>query len=102
MSKPVLRETVWLTMICMIDLASTVVLLKLGLAKEANPVLTPYLNHSLGAFVAAKTFLSIMPLVCLEMIGWLNPRVAKLGVRVGIAGYLGVYVIGSLRIHGLL
>lgn len=102
LSRPVYSGTTLLAMICMLDLASTVVLLHLNIAKEANPILAPYLNHSLGAFVAAKTFFSVAPLVGLEMVGWMYPSLARLAVRVGIVGYLAVYVLGSLGIHGLL
>ncbi len=102
LERPVLSETVLLALLCMLDLGSTIVLVKLGIAKEANPILSPYLGHSVGAFVAAKTFLSVAPLVGIEMLGWLKPGLAKLAIRAGLIGYIAVYVFGSLKIHDLL
>ena len=102
LQKPVLLETILLASLCMLDLGSTIVLVQLGIAKEANPILVPYIGHSIGAFVAAKTFLSIAPLVGIEMLGWIKPQLARFAVRIGLLGYVAVYFFGSLRIHGLI
>lgn len=99
-SQHVQREAIFLTMIAMLDLASTIVLVKLGIATEANPILGWYLAQGLGMFVAAKTFLSFAPIAGLEIVGWKYPKLAKAGLRLGIAGYLAVYGIGTLQIHG--
>jgi len=99
-SKHVNGEALLLALICMLDLFSTIVLIKLGVAKEANPILAWYLGQGLGMFVAAKTFLSVLPIAGLEIVGWKYPSLAKLGLRAGIVGYVATYGIGTLQIHG--
>lgn len=94
------KEAILLTSIAMLDLGSTIVLVKLGIAKEANPILAWYLGQGLGMFVAAKTFLSFAPVAGLEIVGWKYPKLAKTGMRVGIFAYLALYGIGTLQIHG--
>jgi hypothetical protein len=98
--KPVQREAILLSAIAMLDLASTIILVKLGIAKEANPILGWYLAQGLGMFIAAKTFLSMVPIAGLEIVGWKYPRLAKIGLRAGILGYVAVYGLGTLQIHG--
>ena len=100
--KPVRKEALLLAGIAMIDLASTIVLIKLGIAKEANPILAWYLGQGMGMFVAAKTFLSMAPIAGLEIVGWKDPGLARFGLRAGIAGYLAIYGFGTLQIHGWL
>jgi hypothetical protein len=101
-SAPVKNESILLAVICMADLFSTVVLVRLGIASEANPILGWYLAQGVGMFVAAKTFLSIAPIAGLEIVGWRYPRLARLALRAGIVGYIAIYGIGSLQIHGML
>ncbi len=100
--RPIQKETILLTLICMVDLTLTLVVIGLGKAVESNPILQPYVSQGMGSFIAAKTFLSMAPLVGLEMVSWVNPKLAKLALRIGIAGYLGVYLFGSQGIHGLI
>jgi hypothetical protein len=98
--KPVLHETTLLAIICIVDLASTVVLLGLGVAKEANPVLQPFVAMGIPAFIGAKLLYSIGPLTLLEIIRTWRPNLVKWALRAGVVGYLSTYVIGTLRIHG--
>jgi len=100
-SAPVRKESILLAIICMLDLLSTVVLIKLGIATEANPILGWYLAQGMGMFVAAKTFLSMAPIAGLEIVGWKYPRLAQFALRAGIAGYIAIYGLGSLQINGM-
>jgi hypothetical protein len=83
----------------MLDLVSTVILVGNGLAKEANPILAAYMNQSIAAFIAAKTFFSMAPIVGLEIVGWVKPFLARFALRFGLVAYIGTYIIGSLHIN---
>jgi hypothetical protein len=98
--RPVLWETVVLALLCVIDTFSTVVLLKMGLAIEANPLLQPFVRQGLAVFVFAKSALFVSPLAILEGLRALRPQFVQVCLRAGIVGYVLVYVVGSLGVHG--
>ncbi|HEY0868629.1 MAG TPA: DUF5658 family protein [Fimbriimonas sp.] len=95
----VLPETVWLAFICVLDAVLTVILVQEGLAVESNPLLAWSFNYGSVGFMATK-ILSFAP--ALAIIETLRPRLgdfAQLALRVGIIGYILLYVFGSIAIH---
>lgn len=100
--RPILAETGLLALICVLDMASTLVLVQLGLAVEANPILAWTLEGSGWVFLVVKTLSFLVPLVIIEYLRTHTPRFIPLALRAGVVGYLAVYVIGSLRIHGMI
>jgi hypothetical protein len=97
--RPVLWETIVLALLCLIDTFSTVVLLKLGIAIEANPILEPFARQGMAIFVLAKSVSFLPPLAILEGLRAVRPDFVKVCLRAGIAGYLLVYLVGSLGLH---
>jgi hypothetical protein len=101
-SKPILVETVLLAIICMADMISTVILVKNGLAVEANPLLAWSLAGSGWAFIVIKTASFAFPLAIIEKLRGRCPSFIPWALRAGVVGYLAVYVVGSLKVSGLL
>ncbi len=99
-SRRVLVETWLLALICILDMASTLVLVRMGLAREANPLLAWSLEGSGAAFVLIKTFSFLVPLAIIEGLRERCPKFIPWALRAGAVGYLLVYVVGSLKIHG--
>jgi hypothetical protein len=87
-------------MLCAADMMVTVVLIKLGHAKEANPLLGLLLQNSLPAFAAVKTISFLLPLATLEVYRPLRPRFIERAVQAGLLGYLLLYVFGSVGVSG--
>lgn len=84
----------------MLDMASTLVLVQLGLAVEANPLLAWTLQGSGWVFVVVKTLSFLVPLVAIEVLRCRTPKFVPIALRAGAVGYLMVYIIGTLKIHG--
>jgi hypothetical protein len=100
--RPVLWETIILALLCVVDTFFTVLLLRLGIAVEANPLLAPFAALGAAPFVLAKSVSFLPPLALLEVLRPLRPGFIQFSLRVGIFGYIAVYIVGSLQIHGLL
>lgn len=96
--RPVLIESAILAAICVIDVAHTLAIVRLGIAKEANPIVAWSLDHSDGAFVAFKLGSLAAILVALEAIRIHRHDFVQKAIRLGIAGYLGLYLIGSIAL----
>lgn len=94
---PVSRLTVLLFAICLLDLFTTLWLVLTRRAAEANPLMDIFLAHSVGAFVAAKLALSILPLAVLEWARPHRPVFVRQALFVAIAAYLASYAIGVAR-----
>jgi hypothetical protein len=101
MRRPVLWETTVLALLCLLDMFSTILVIKLGMAVEANPILAPFIRQSFLSFALVKSAFFIPPLAILESLRPVRPRFVRLGLRAGIAGYLLVYVLGSIGVHGI-
>jgi len=93
------RESVWLGSLCLADMLWTVWLIRSGLAIEANPILSFYLNRGLITFVAVKSLLFVGPLLVLEWVRRRRPRFVQAMLRLAIALYLGSYCAGIWRIN---
>lgn len=87
------RETWLLLLIGLADLVSTILLVRSGLVREANPVMAWYLVHfGVWAFCVAKTTLLICPLVILEWARRIKPYLGLWALRLALAGYLLLYL----------
>ena len=91
-----------MALICVVDTFFTVLLIKLGLAVEANPLLAPFAASGIAPFVVAKSLFFLPSLAMVECLRPLRPQFVQFCLRIGIAGYLAIYVLGSLSIHHLL
>lgn len=90
-------ESLLLGGLCLFDLVSTVLLLRAGIAVEANPLLDFYIRAGgIAAFVAAKALLTIGPLFALELLRRRRPRLVRSVLRLGIALYLITYGLGGM------
>jgi len=98
LNRPVLTESVILTLICLLDTAHTLTVVRLGIAKEANPIVAWSLAHSDWAFITFKLGSSIAVVSALEHIRCRVDKFVRFMLRCGIAGYIGIYVFGSIAL----
>jgi hypothetical protein len=90
-------ESLVLGALCLFDLAATVLLIRSGLAVEANPLLDFYIkNGGMIAFIGAKLLLTLGPLFALEVLRRNRPQFVRLTLRLGIVLYLLAYGIGGV------
>ena len=97
--KPVYWESVILSLMCLVDAWLTILLVAHGWAVEANPLMAFFLSQSVPAFVLAKLLFFLPAIIACEYLRHKNPRFALLAVRVGLFGYMAVYVIGDLAVN---
>ncbi len=94
------RETTLLATVSLADLASTLWLLRCGLATEANPILAYYLELGIVPFALAKLLLSLGMLALVEAARPLcRPRFFRACLRTCLVAYVGIYsvlVLGQL------
>src|SRR5437660_799811 len=90
-------STYLLGSICMVDLSTTVVLLRFGGAAEANPLMARFLAHGVCAFVGAKLVFILLPICILEWARRRRPLFVLRAVAFGIAAYLMLYTVGVSR-----
>ena len=100
--RPVLWETMILALLCIVDTFFTILLIKLGIAVEANPLLAPFAAAGVAPFVLVKTACFAPALAILECLRAIKPQFVQLCLRAGIAGYVLVYTLGEIGIHKLL
>lgn len=94
--RPILIETAVLAAICLLDTAHTLAIVRLGVAREANPVVAWSLAMGDGAFVAFKLGLTTLILLALEYIRTHRETFVRKALRFGVLGYLGLYLFGSV------
>lgn len=85
--------------LALLDMLSTLYLMRAGVVVEANPVLAAYASVSPLAFVVAKLLMTVPQLVLLECIARRYPLLVRRYGRLGIAAYALVYVAGSLILN---
>jgi hypothetical protein len=89
-----------LALVCLLDLISTMWLLKTGSAVEANPVMEFYLAHGgTLCFIVMKAFLFIAPLFILEQIRKRKPIFIRTLIRSYLAAYVVLYGVGSWYVN---
>ncbi len=97
--RPVLPETALFAMICVVDMALTIVLILMGVAKEANPLLASLVSIGLWAFTAVKTASFLVPLAIIEYIRPISPTFIERALQIGLVGYLVAYGIGVVTVN---
>ncbi len=93
------RESQILIALCVLDLATTLVLLRTDRATEGNPIMAFYLRYGVGTFVLAKLSLIFLPVFIAEWSRQYRPRFVKLMLRGAIATYAGIYLMLFLTIN---
>lgn len=86
-----------LAVICFADMMSTLWLVKMGAAAEANPIMRFYLNLGAIWFLLAKSLLFVGPIYLLEMMRRRHPLPIQRALRLGIVLYLVCYAIGGWK-----
>ncbi len=86
------RETWLLLTVGLVDLLSTIFLVRKGVVREANPMMAWYLIH-FGelAFCIAKTAMLICPLIILEWARRVKPAHGTWALRAALMGYVLLY-----------
>lgn len=86
-------------LVCVADLLTTIVLIAHGLAEEGNPIMRYYLEHGVLPFTLAKLVLVAAPVVIIEWGRRHRPQTVRTLARVGVMGYLTLYVGMFLTIN---
>lgn len=94
--RSVLTETLVLTALCVLDAVSTLVMVRTGVAREANPLLVGSLAHSDAAFLALKGATFLVPIALLEILRPLRPKLIHHALRLSVLGYVAIYALGSI------
>ncbi len=102
------RETWLLMAVGLLDLASTIYLVRNGFVREANPVMAWYLIH-FGelAFCTVKIIMLVCPLTILEWARRIRPVLGMWAIRVALVGYVLLYAgvvwrANEVQIHEML
>jgi hypothetical protein len=95
----VLPESLAIAAICLLDTAWTVVVIDLGLALEANPMMAKVLERGYGWFVFVKLASFVPAIAILEYLRSHLPSYVRWMMRFGIVAYIGIYTLGSIWIH---
>lgn len=85
------RESIGLFLICTVDMVLTVMLVAMGLAKEANPLMAYCIEHGYVTFCAVKMSTTILAIAAAERYRRHNPRFVKRLLQCAIALYLLLY-----------
>jgi hypothetical protein len=93
------RESIWIAIIGLADLITTVLWIHYHGAAEANPVFAHYLQMGVIWFALMKLFLLAGPIFVLEWARQRRPRFTRVASRFAIGAYCGLYVIGFLRLN---
>lgn len=84
-------ETLWITVLCLLDLATTLYWVSHGHAHEANPLLAHCLSLGSGHFVATKTAMFLPSLMVAEWYLPRNPSLVRRTLRAVMAAYVLIY-----------
>ncbi|MBI3722003.1 MAG: hypothetical protein HY248_05565 [Fimbriimonas ginsengisoli] len=98
--RPIFFESLVLCLMCLVDAWLTLMLFLHGWASEGNPLMSFFLERGVWVFLIAKLAYLLPGVVACEVLKWRRPTFARMAIRVGLFGYLGVYVLGDLRVNG--
>jgi hypothetical protein len=87
-------ELVVFGLICLADMISTAFMYVHGMADEANPLLAVWLHRSVSAFCTAKLVSFVPMLIVCTIYRRRYPTLITYALRIAIAIYVLVYVIG--------
>lgn len=99
MNQKVTHATVCLAFLCFIDAAVTLYVVRMGFAKEANPLMDMFIAMGNVPFLVAKGLSFMIPLTILELLRHRRPKFINAALNVGVVGYLLVYVVGSILVN---
>jgi hypothetical protein len=85
--------------LCAADLLSTLFLLRQHGADEGNSLMSFYLQHGTGTFIAAKCLMFIPALLIAEWYRRRNPRLISTTLRGVIVMYLLFYAVGVFQVN---
>jgi len=92
-------ESIILTLICIADMFSTLVLVSLGYATEKNPLMAACFKHSAITFLVVKT-VSFMPfIIVVEWYRRHKPQFARNATWAAIILYILAYVTITARVN---
>ena len=83
-------------------MAWTILAVQAGIAKESNPILSGVIMRSSVLFAIVKLVSFLFPLAALEIIRIRRPQLVTLSLRLALLAYVLLYIVGSLRVHGLI
>jgi hypothetical protein len=91
-------ETAIFAGFCLLDMISTIIFLRSGMAVEGNPVMAPLLHHhgDYIPFVLGKMASFLVPLAGLEIIRPLAPDLIRRCLQIATVGYLFIYFCGMI------
>src|SRR5436309_15545389 len=93
------RESWILSIICVLDLTTTIWLVSMHGAREGNTLMSYFLEVGFGPFILAKTAMFMIPIALLEWARRSNPKFVIGTLRCGIALYVGIYTMGVFSIN---
>lgn len=96
-----MRESLFLIIIGLADLLSTLLMVGMRHATEGNPLMAYYLQAGVGAFVMVKLCLLFFPVFIAEWSKKYKPQFVRVMMRGAIAVYLGSYVTLFLFVNVL-
>lgn len=85
--------------ICLADTLSTMILVALGLAVEANPIMAHCLSYGFGAFCFVKMSTAFVAVLSAELYRRHNPSFVRFAMRTCIVAYLALYVAGVITVN---
>ncbi len=93
------RESMILIALCVVDLVSTLILLRTNAAREGNPLMAFYLRYGVGTFVLMKLTLIFLPVFVAEWSKQYRPRFVRTMLRAAIVTYAAMYLVLFLTIN---
>ena len=86
------REALALSLVCGLDMYTTIWWVSTGHAVEANPLLAPLIEAHPLAFVAAKSALCLPALFLAPRLAQRSPRFTVWLLRIVLLAYIGIYL----------
>lgn len=93
------RESVYLIAVCLADTVVTIMLVSLGIAEEANPLMERFLRAGYWSFTLVKLATLLPAVVACEIYRRQNPEFVRKALRAGTAAYAGLYVALLLTVN---
>ena len=99
MFKYVSKETSILLLICILDTFSTAILWMTGVIREANPLMAWVLSIGLETFYLIRFGIIFLLAAIAEWYMKYNPLFVKRVMHIGIAVYIGLYIISFVSVN---
>jgi hypothetical protein len=91
-------QSVVMCIICLADMVSTCIVVGMGLAVEANPLMAYFMNQGIVMFILAKSLSFVVPIFIIEYMRprYKNPILIQRFLTAGVVIYALVYILGSI------